>query len=415
MDDNVEQVETVIIGGGHGGLGMSYYLSQLGREHVVLERARVAERWRSERWDNFFFQHQNWTLKLPGYEYQGDNPDGFAPGKEIIQFIEDYAAFTRAPVRCGVRVTSVQESPKAGRYLVQAGDSTIEAVNVVLATGAHQEPAIPDISAGFSSKVFQLHSNRYRNPGQLPPGAVLVVGSGASGCQIAEDLNWGGRKVFLSVGRHRRVPRRYRGRDNRWWNQAMGRLDTTVDMLPSPAAKNAPLPLYTGVKGGYDIDLRRMAADGVTLLGYLRGVSDGKLSFAADLQEKLAEGDQSFVNAKKSIDDYIRKNGIDAPDENRADEEVRDPQEISDPILELDLKAAGITTVIWCSGFRYDYGWVKLPLFDGSGEPFHRRGVTGCPGVYFLGLRWLWKRKSPFLSGMGEDAEYLADQIERRK
>ena len=195
----------------------------------------------------------------------------------------------------------------------------------------------------------------------------------------------------------------------------MGRLDNTVDMLPSPAEKNAPLPLFTGVKGGYDIDLRRMAADGVTLLGYLRGVSDGKLSFAADLREKLAEGDQFFVNSKKSIDDYIRKNGIDTPDENRADEEVRDPQEISDPILELDLKAAGITSVIWCSGFRYDYGWVKLPLFDGTGEPVHRRGVTGCPGVYFLGLRWLYKRKSSFLSGMGEDAEYLADQIESRK
>jgi len=411
-----EQVETVVIGGGHSGLVMSYYLSQQGREHVVLERSRVAERWRSERWDNFFYQFPNWTIKLPGYEYQGDNPDAFAPGKEIIQFIENYAAFTRAPVRCGVRVTSVQESPNAGRYLVQAGDSTIEAVNVVLATGPYQEPAIPNISAGFSSKIFQIHSNRYRNPGQLPSGAVLVVGSGASGCQIAEDLNWGGRKVYLSVGRHRRVSRRYRGKDARWWSMAMGTLDTTVDMLPSPAAKNAPLPLYTGVKGGYDINLRRMATDGVTLLGYLRGVSDAKLSFADDLREKLAEGDHFFVNSKKSIDDYIRKNGINAPsDERGAKDEFRDPKDVSDPILELDLRAAGITSVIWCSGFRYDYGWVKLPLVDGASEPVHRRGVTGYPGVYFLGLRWLWKRKSPFLSGMGEDAEYLADQIESRK
>jgi len=244
-----------------------------------------------------------------------------------------------------------------------------------------------------------------------------VVGTGASGCQIAEDLNWGGRKVYLSVGRHRRVPRRYRGKDNRQWSLARGTLDTTVDMLPSPAAKKRPVPLLTGVKGGYDIDLRRMAADGITLLGHLRGISDGKLSFAADLREKLEEGDQNFFNTKKAIDDYIRKNGIDAPDENRADEEVGDPQEVSDPILELDLKAAGITSVIWCSGFRYDYGWVKLPLFDGTGEPVHRRGVTGCPGVYFLGLKWLWKLKSPLLSlcGMGEDAEYLADQIEGRK
>ena len=412
----IEQVETVIIGGGHSGLTMSYYLSQLGREHVILERARVAERWRSERWDSFFFQFPNWTIKLPGYKYQCDNPDGFAPGKEIIQFIENYAALNRAPVRCGVRVTLFQESPKAGRYLVQAGDITIETANVVLATGGHQEAAIPKTSAGFSSKVFQVHSNRYRNHDQLPPGAVLVVGSGSSGCQIAEDLNWSGRKVYLSVGRHRRVPRQHRGKDFSWWNHARGVLDTTVDMLPSPAAKFAPLPVVTGVKGGYDINLRRMAADGITLMGYLRGISDGMLSFAPDLQQKLAEGDQFFVNYKKSIDDYIMKNGIDAPpDESGAKDDVRDAKEVSDPILELDLKAAGITSVVWSSGFRYDFGWVKLPLFDGTGEPIHRRGVTGYPGVYFLGLKWLYKLKSAFLSGMAEDAEYLADQIENRK
>ncbi len=242
-----------------------------------------------------------------------------------------------------------------------------------------------------------------------------MVGTGASGVQIADDLKWGGRKVYLSVGRHRRVPRRYRGRDHSWWLQATGRMDTTVDMQPMPAGKRPHTALFTGVKGGYDIDMRRMAADGITLLGHLRGISDGKLSLAADLREKLAEGDKNFVNTKKSIDNYIEKNGIDAPDENRADEKVPDPQEVSDPILELDLKAAGINSVIWCSGFRYDYGWVKLPLFDGTGEPVHRRGVTGCPGVYFLGLRWLWKMKSGFLTGVGEDAEYLADQIDSRK
>ncbi len=346
MNNNAEQIETVIIGGGQSGLAMSYCLSQLGREHVVLERARVAERWRSERWDNFFFDFPNWSIKLPGYKYQCDNPDGFAPGKEIVQFIENYAEFTKAPVRCGAQVTSVQESPKAGRYLVQAGDSTIEAVNVVLATGGYQEPAIPNISAGLSSKVFQIHSNRYRNADQLPPGAVLVVGTGASGVQIADDLKWGGRKVYLSVGRHRRVPRRYRGRDESWWLQATGRMDTTVDMQPMPAGKRPHSPLFTGVKGGYDIDMRRMAADGITLLGHLRGISDGKLPLAADLREKLAEGDQNFVNAKKSIDAYIEMNGIDAPNENRADEEVHDPQEVSDPILELDLKSAGINSVI---------------------------------------------------------------------
>ena len=195
----------------------------------------------------------------------------------------------------------------------------------------------------------------------------------------------------------------------------MGALDTTVDMLPSPAAKNAPLALVTGVKGGYDVDLRCMAADGITLLGQLRGVSDGKLSFAPDLREKLVEGDRSFVAAKESIDDFIRENGFDAPPGDGAKDEFADPEEVTNPILELDLKAAGITSVVWCTGFRYDYGWVKLPLFDGTGNPVHRRGVSHCPGVYFLGLKWLWKVKSSFLSGMPEDAEYLAEQIEKSR
>ncbi|MFQ5682835.1 MAG: NAD(P)-binding domain-containing protein [Candidatus Binatia bacterium] len=411
-----EQIETVIIGGGHAGLTMGYCLSQVGREYVIFERARIAERWRSERWDSFTFQFPNWTIELPGYKYQCDDPDGFAPGKEVVRFIENYAAIIKAPVRCGVRVTSLRRKPKSDRYLIQTESTTIEAENVIIATGGYQEPAIPPISAHMPMDVFQIHSSRYRNPDQLPPGAILVVGSGASGCQIAEDLYQRGRTVYLSVGRHLRVPRRYRGRDYGWWRTVMGGWDRTVDMLPSLEIEKFPATLLTGVNGGHDIDLRRMAADGVTLLGYLQAITEGKLLLAPDLEENLEKGDEGVTNFKNSVDFYVKKTGLDIPEKSRVEEDVVVLEEIP-PILELDLKATGITSVIWASGFRYGFGWVKLPVLDEAGDPVHRRGVTRCPGIYFLGLKWLYKLKSSFISGGGvaEDAAYLAAQIEARR
>jgi len=411
-----EQIETVIIGGGHAGLTMSCCLSQAGREHVILERGQIAERWRSERWDSFTFQFPNWTIELPGYKFPCDDPDGFAPGKEIIRFIESYAAIIKAPARCGVQVTSLRQKLESDRYLIQTEGAVIEAANVIIATGGYQEPAIPSVNARMPMDLFQTHSSRYRNSDQLPPGAILVVGSGASGCQITEDLCQRGRKVYLSVGRHLRVPRRYRGRDYGWWRTEMGGWDRTVDMLPPSEIKKFPASLLSGANGGHDIDLRRMAADGVTLLGHLQGITRGKLILAPDLEENLDKGDEAFANFKKSVDFHVRKNGLDIPEESRAEEDVVILEEISPPIMEVDLKAAGITSVIWASGFRYDFGWVKLPVLDETGDPVHCRGVTSCPGLYFLGLKWLYKLKSSFISGGGpaEDAAYLAAQIEAR-
>ena len=263
-----ENSETVIIGAGHAGLIMSYYLSQFGREHVILEAGRVAERWRSERWDSFFFQFPNWTIELPGYKYESNDPDGFVPGSEIVRFVQNYADVIHAPVRCGGKVTSLE--PLSGTtYLVKSETNSIEAINVVIATGQYQKPAIPQLSAGVSRDIFQIHSRDYRNPDQLPPGVVLVVGAGSSGCQIAEDLNQAGRQVYLSVGRHFRVPRRYRGRDYGYWRLVMGGWDRTVDSLP-PEAKNLPLPVLTGFNGGHDVEFSRMADDGIVLLGHLR-------------------------------------------------------------------------------------------------------------------------------------------------
>lgn len=412
MTGKIEHVETVIIGGGHAGLTMSYYLSQLGREHVILERGRVGERWRSERWDSFHFQFPNWTIEAPGYKYQCDNPEDFAPGREIVRFIQDYATYIKAPTRCGVEVTSLERVADSDRYLVTTSSGTIEASNVVIATGPYQRAAIPAMSSDVPKNIFQVHSSAYRNPNQLPPGAALVVGSGASGCQIADDLQQSGRPVYLSVGRHNRTPRRYRGKDFAYWGAALKRPEQIVDTVPVNFRKGAEV-LLTGVNGGYDVDLRSMAARGIVLLSHSQGIKDGNVILADDLEQCLAKGDESFATFKKSVDEYVTRNGLDVAEEQESEINPNSRKEILSPVSHLNLKDAGVSAIVWASGFRYDFDWVKLSIFDDGDEPVHRRGVTQLPGIYFLGLRWLYKRKSAFLlrSGPAEDAAYLAEQI----
>ncbi len=415
-----EKIDTVIIGGGHAGLTMSYFLSQRGLEHVVLERGRVAERWISERWDSFCFQFPNWTIELPGYKYQYEDPDGFVPGREIVRFIQEYANFIKAPVRCGVDVTALEISSNSMRYLLRMNAGAIEANNVVIATGSRQRAIIPPFSCDVPNDIRQLHSSGYRNAGELPPGAVLVVGSGASGFQIAEDLHQGGRQVYICVGRHLPLARRYRGRDYAWWAVELGLYERRrADLLATlqNAASLPPGPLLTGVNGGYETDLRELAAKGIVLLGRLKAVKGATLAFAPDLEDNLAEGEAWLANYKKSVDDHVAKNKLDVPEQSTpAQSPPRLEGSASAPILELDLRATGITSIIWATGFGNDYDWLKLPLLDKRGEPLHERGVTQFPGIYFLGLRWLYKLRSGFLSygGPAEDAAYLAEQIAAR-
>jgi putative flavoprotein involved in K+ transport len=396
------RTEIAIVGGGPAALALSHHLSRRGREHVLLERARLAERWRSERWESFTFQFPNWSLRLPGHEYRGARPDGFATGAEVVAFIEGYARAIDAPVRPGVRVDRLR--PVGAGFRLDTTEGPIEAGRVVVATGPYQEPVVPAIGRALPPGLAQVHSSRYRAPAALPPGAVLVVGSGASGCQIVEDLLEAGRRVYLSVGHHRRFPRRYRGRDMFWWMERIGALDQTREERPE--GRERPNPLVTGAGGGHDIDLRDYAAAGVTLLGHLRDVSGSRIRLADDRDALIAAGDESVGTFTRAVDACIVRSGIAAPPAPAAAAPAHPP--LPPALRELDLDAAGIGAVIWATGFRRDFGWVDAPILDARGEPVHRRGVTGCAGLYVLGLPWLHKLKSSVLCGVGEDAAHLA-------
>jgi putative flavoprotein involved in K+ transport len=403
-----EHTETLIVGGGQSGLVMSHMLSKRGRPNLVLERYRIAERWRSERWDGLRFQFPNWSVELPDFPFPHADPHGFATVTEIVDYIAAYATFVAAPVRCGVEVTRLRRDGGAG-FVAETSGGPIEAANVVVATGPYQRPVIPSVALG-DTRVSQVHANSYKAPGQLPPGPVLVVGSGASGTQITEELVDAGRKVYLSVGQHRRLPRRYRGRDLIWWFTALG-LDKTP---PEERGPDRSLPLITGANGGYTIDFRRIAARGVTLLGKLVTASNGIMQFADDLAASLAYGDAAYYGFMDTADAHVDRHKLDMPEEPEARQRLPDPACVIDPIRRLDLNAAGIGTIIWATGYGYDYGWIDLPVLDAEGEPRHHRGVADVPGLYFLGLQWLAKRTSSFLSGIGGDAAALADHIVSR-
>jgi len=410
-----EQVEVVIIGGGQAGLALSYYLNQLGRTHLVLEQGRVGETWRSGRWDSFTLNTPNWMTHLPGFPYQGDDPDGFLPREDIVTYLEQYAASFHSPLQCGVRVTAVRQQPGGNGYLVEAEEMTFAAANVVLATGAFPQPKLPAASAALSMDICQMHTSEYRNPQVLPSGAVLVVGTGQSGCQIAEDLYESGRLVYLSTSSCGRVPRRYRGKDSTWWLSRLGFFDRTLDQLPSPTAKFACNPHVSGNHGGRDINLRQFARQGMILLGHVQAVQGKQIILAPDLEENLAKADAFAAHITQGIDEYITKTGMEVAANSITGEAPSNGATSTKPMLTLDLQSAGISTIIWASGYKLDFGWVQLPVFDQAGYPVHQRGITAFPGLYFLGLHWLYKTKSALLYGVGEDAAFIASAIADRR
>jgi putative flavoprotein involved in K+ transport len=404
-------VETVIVGGGQAGLAVSYYLSQQGRAHSIFERAsQPAEAWRNHRWDSFTLVTPNWMTRMPGAEYQGDDPDGFMPRQDVVAYLEDYIERFRLPIEYDVQVTSVEANGTG--YLVQTGEATVQAANVVMATGRYQKPNIPAFGDHLPADIQQLHSSQYRNPAALPAGAVLVVGSAQSGAQIAEELYQSGRKVYLCVGGSGRGPRRYRGKDITWWLGKIGLNDVTVDKLPSPEAKFAASAQVSGKDGGHTLNLHQFARDGVVLLGRMQAVQGDKITLAPDLKENLAKTDKFEAGLLTKIDEYIDKNGLDAPQE--ALPELQDGYD-AEVLTELDVQSAGITSVIWATGYKFDFSLVKLPIFEGDGYPIQKRGVTDHPGLYFVGLPWLHTAESGLLFGVGDDAAYIVSDIVGRE
>ena len=394
-------VDTAVIGGGQAGLSTSFLLARHGVEHIVLERGRIGETWRTERWDSFRLNTPNSYLQLPGHEYAGDDPDAFLTRDETVAYLESYANAANGSVQTGTDVVSLRARPGSG-FELETRTGTVAAKKVVVASGSFRRPT-PVAAAG---KVFQLHARDYRNPEQLPRGNALVIGSGQSGCQIAAELNASGRDVYLSIGRCPSLPFTYRGRWIYDWLVDVGMMDDTVDTLPSPTARLAGNPTVASADVAHLVAPRRRAREGVTLIGRVETLEDACSVIRPDANERLSEAAQFDATFKQRLDEYIATRGIDAPEEGDSTDEGAVPE-----LTELDLRTAGVTSVVWANGYRPDYGWIELPVFDDEGWPVHKRGVTQVDGLYFVGVHWLHKRKSALLLGVGEDAEHIVSTI----
>jgi putative flavoprotein involved in K+ transport len=405
----VERVETVIIGAGQAGLATSYWLTQCRRSHVVLEQApHIAASWR-KRWNSFTTLSPNWSLTLPGFPYTGDDPDGFLSRDQLVDHFERYARSFDAPVRFDTPVSSLQRPSGEGYIVASAGQTVWHAKNVVVATGGFQRPSIPPLAAAVPDKIFQIHTDEYQAPAQLPDGGVLIVGSGASGCQIADDLRRDGRDVDLCVGRCRWTRRRYYGKDIVWWLNRLGVFDQTVDSLSSSANRTECRNTLSGRDGGRDLNAYTLARDGVVLLGHLKTINGTRASLATDLRESLSFGDAHAMQVERDVTEWARKENTTEPLGPSLADPI--PRLDTEDVSVLDVDRAGIHTIVWATGYRLDFSWIRLLLFDAQGYPRHTRGVTEYPGLFFVGLRWLYKRRSSFIGGVGDDAEHIVQFI----
>lgn len=396
----------VVIGGGQAGLSISYFLTRHGIDHVVFERERIAHAWRSQRWDSFCLVTPNWQCRLPGFPYPGEDPQGFMRKDEIAAYVEEFARRIAAPVREGVGVTSVR--PSESGFAVETSEGLLVADAVFVATGGYHTPRIPRLADRLAPEIVQVHSSTYRRPDALPPGAVLVVGSGQSGCQIAEDLHLAGRRVHLSVGSAPRSPRSYRGRDAIDWLEAMGHYDIPVQEHPrGPDIRRRANHYMSGRDGGHEIDLRRFAVEGMRLHGRLLDVAAGRLTFADDLAENLDGADATCERIKSAIDAFIEEEGLAAQPEPRYEPPWRAGARYRLAACSLDLDGEEVRSVIWCTGFERDYRYIDAPAFDERGDPVHERGVSPVRGLYFVGLPWLHTWGSGRFAGVARDAEHV--------
>lgn len=398
----------IIIGGGQAGLSLAHYLQQRGIDHLVLEKHKAMHSWRTQRWDNFCLVTPNWQCKLPGHEYAGPDPHGFMKKDEINAYLDGFLAKVKPTLKEGVTVQHVKPLATGG-YGVVTTEGEYTADQVVVASGGYHAPIIPRLAERLPAHIQQVHSEQYRNANALPEGAVLVVGSGQSGSQIAEDLHLAGRQVHLAVGDAPRCARFYRGRDVVDWLADMNYYDMPVHEHPlREGVRDNTNHYVTGRDGGRDIDLRQFARDGMKLYGLLSSLRDDTLQFEPSLADALDRADQTYNGINAAIDKHIAERGISAP-----------PPSVYQPVWQpegdhtrLDLSAAGITSVVWCIGFQPDFQWLDAPVFNGRGHPVHTRGVTRQSGLYFLGLPWLYTWGSGRFSGVARDALYLAEQID---
>ena len=405
----VEKVEALVVGGGQAGVAMSEHLTRCGISHLVLERGRIAERWRSERWDSLVANGPAWHDRFPGMEFPNAHPDAFVGKEAVAEYFEIYAKKIAAPIRCGVAVTKASRLEGRAGFAVETSAGAFEAEYVIAATGAFQRPIVPD-TVPQDSAITQMHSSAYRNPAQLPQGAVLVVGAGSSGAQISAELLESGRKVYLSVGPHGRPPRSYRGRDFVWWLGVLNKWDTEY----TPGSAHVTIAV-SGAHGGQTVDFRKLAAKGMVLLGKTSGFDHGTMRFAPDLATNIAKGDADYLSVLAEADAFVTRTGLNLPPEPQAHIIGPDPECLTNPILQLNLAQAGITTIIWATGFERDYTWLNVNAFDGNGRPKHQRGVSTEPGIYFLGLPYQSRRGSSFIWGVWHDAKHVADHIAKQR
>ncbi|MCL6233093.1 NAD(P)/FAD-dependent oxidoreductase [Acinetobacter sp. ANC 5579] len=398
-------VDTVVVGAGQAGVAMSEHLNALGISHVVLEKNRIAEAWRTRRWDSLVANGPCWHDRFPNMEFDAD-PDSFIHHDQVADYFQNYAEKFNLPIHTGVEVFKVYKTDQRLGFTVETSEGTIYTQRLVSATGAFQKAVIPPVALQ-KPEFYQIHSDQYKNPQQLPEGAVLVIGSGSSGVQIADEINRSGKKVYLSIGQHERPPRTYRNRDNVWWLGVLGGWDfMRTDKGPLKGLA------VSGAHGGINIDFRALAKQGITLLGMTDSFDGQKIQFKADLKQNLESGDAALHAFYDQADEYVRANGLDLPAEPQARQLLPNPECVTQPILELDMQAANITSVIWASGFSYDFDWLQVNAFDEQKKPKHKRGISDERGIYFLGLPYLTGRGSSFIWGVWHDAKYIAEHID---